>query len=499
MNTPLLECNNCNISEKGSFSILKGYKVNNNNDENKKEHLLSSSDENNNSTNNLEIIDYPYSLNYNEEEAYPLNSNEKNAKLGNNDIKKPDILEDGLNNNYLSRNFNISILNNSSGVINNEDSITQNKLLLKNLYSNYNKENNNKENNNKENNNKDENKDKDNCDNENNDKDENNGNIINNKKNNGKNNNNINNININIKLDEDISKYNNNINKDNKKTNNIKNKKFFNTEKNNINYEKKKIRNKDIRVEFPFPDSENFLTKSNNILAESKCNKTEQYNKKKVNKIRINMANTKQLSKNKRANKTCAHSKVKKKLNVNTNLITIIPQNTKNISTRCLYSNRNNVSETKENKLFKQKIMNVKRNKIKKITKMKSIGRRTTFEGDYTKIQPFGSYNFQFNSNRSDYISSPSNKNEYFHENNINYKKLIYKICKVNFNCRNNIVNYQEKTIKYNNLLNIRKNRNPNINATSKTYINPFEKIEPKILKNLKSVHPIKLKKRIKS
>ena len=504
MNTPLLECNNCNLSEKGSFSILKGYKVNNNNDEKKKEQLLSSSNENNNSTNNLEIIDYPYNLNYNEEEAFQINSNDKNVKTGNNDLKNPNILEDGLNNNYLSRNFNINALNHSSGIINNEDSITQNKLLLKNLYSNYNKENNNKENNNKENNNKDENKDKDNNIKGNNNKDENNGNIINNKENNDNNNNNKNNIIININFDDNINKYNNNINKDKdkdkdnklenkkyKKTNNIKNKKFYNTEKNNINYERKKIRNKEVRVEYPFPDSDNFITKSNNILSESKCNKTDHNNKKQINKIRISMAKTKQSSQNKKANKTGVHSRVKKKLNINTNLITINAQNSKNISTRCLYSNKSNVSEIKENKLFKQKIKNLKRNKIKKISKMKSIGRRTTFEADYKKVH------FQFNNNRSDYLSSPINKNEKFNENNHNYKKLIYRICKINFNCRNNIVNYQDKTIKYNNLLNLRKNRNHNINATSKTYINPFEKVEPKIIKNLKNIHPIKLKKRV--
>ena len=58
MDILLLECNNCNNSENGSFSILKDYKVNNNNDENKKEQLNSST-ENIVSTNNLEIIDYP--------------------------------------------------------------------------------------------------------------------------------------------------------------------------------------------------------------------------------------------------------------------------------------------------------------------------------------------------------------------------------------------------------------------------------------------------------
>ena len=124
MNTPLLQCNNCNNSERGSFSILKD----------KREQLLSSSDENNNSTNNLEIIDYPYSLNYNKKETFQLNGTDINGKVVqniesyNNDLKKPNILEDG-GNNYLSRNFNIRILNNSSGIINNEESITQNKNL----------------------------------------------------------------------------------------------------------------------------------------------------------------------------------------------------------------------------------------------------------------------------------------------------------------------------------------------------------------------------------
>ena len=37
------------------------------------------------------------------------------------------------------------------------------------------------------------------------------------------------------------------------------------------------------------------------------------------------------------------------------------------------------------------------------------------------------------------------------------------------------------------------------MNEKSQNYINPFEKDEPKIIKNLKSAYPIKLKQKIKS
>jgi hypothetical protein len=165
MNFPLMVCNNCNNSDKESFLLLKGYKVKNNNNcpkqDNKKQQMITTSDDNNNSTNNLEIIDYPYSINYNQDETFPINPTDINIKTDlnyeilNNVIKKENFMEDGFNEkNHISRNINQITLNNLSGIINNEDSITQNKILLKNLYSNYNKNIGSYENNNNNENNK---------------------------------------------------------------------------------------------------------------------------------------------------------------------------------------------------------------------------------------------------------------------------------------------------------------------------------------------------------
>ena len=143
MNFPLLVCSNCKNSDKESFLLLKGYKIKNNNfitEENKKEELVTTSDDNNNTTNNLEIIDYPYSSNYNQDETFQINSNninfitEPNYKFLNNDIKKENLFQ-------ISRNNNKIPINNSSSVIKNEDSLTENKILLKNLYINYNNKN----------------------------------------------------------------------------------------------------------------------------------------------------------------------------------------------------------------------------------------------------------------------------------------------------------------------------------------------------------------------
>ena len=156
MEFPLFVCNNCNFADKDNYILLKGYKIKPYNNPNKlnikkEEYKTSSIDDNNSSsTNQLEIIEYPYNLDFNEEDdSLELNLRaakmqfEKNLGMIHDDMSNKsnqNLLEEG--NNYDGRNFKNSTLNNSSLIVNNEDNISQNKILLKKLYSNYNNINN---------------------------------------------------------------------------------------------------------------------------------------------------------------------------------------------------------------------------------------------------------------------------------------------------------------------------------------------------------------------
>ena len=86
MEFPLFVCNNCNFAEKDNYILLKGYKIkpyNNSNmlDIKKEEYKTSSIDDNNSSsTNQLEIIEYPYNLDFNNEDD-SLELNLKAAKM----------------------------------------------------------------------------------------------------------------------------------------------------------------------------------------------------------------------------------------------------------------------------------------------------------------------------------------------------------------------------------------------------------------------------------
>ena len=125
-------CNNIRRESISNFSkkdskILSGI----NRNEKRKEEILSTD-----TTNNLEIIDYPYSNNITEEISFQIDSfdyykiNDKN-EIQNiiSDLDDCNILN---NNDYNRKNS----LNNSSEIINNEDNLSKNKALLNNYYSN---------------------------------------------------------------------------------------------------------------------------------------------------------------------------------------------------------------------------------------------------------------------------------------------------------------------------------------------------------------------------
>ena len=128
MNLPLFVCSKCKSSERESLLLQIDIQMNNKEGNDKKEKIITPSDYS--SLNNLEIIDYPYSINHNKDEE----------KINNESyLKVHGLLEENLDNCYAE---NKATLNSSSGIIRNEDSITQNKMMLNNLYNYYNNKNN---------------------------------------------------------------------------------------------------------------------------------------------------------------------------------------------------------------------------------------------------------------------------------------------------------------------------------------------------------------------
>ena len=137
---------------KPSSSSLNNYYTNpdnsskNNEEKNNKENLLLSTNDINDSTYSLEIIDYPYSSNYNDDKTVTMNSAKKNIKTKDktnilkNNYNPQKILKDETNNSikFFNYDFYNNSSNSSSAIINNEDIIIQNKMLLTAYYQNYN-------------------------------------------------------------------------------------------------------------------------------------------------------------------------------------------------------------------------------------------------------------------------------------------------------------------------------------------------------------------------
>ena len=444
-------CNNCNNSDNESFLLLEGYKIKNNNNclkqDNKKEQIINTSDDNNNSTNNLEIIDYPYSIKYNQDKEFPINpsdinkTTDLNYEFLSNDIKKENFIEDRFNeNNHVSRNINRITLNNSSGIINNEDSITQNKILLKNLYSNYNK---------------------------------NIGGFENNNNNNENNKQDIENNNKNSKIEK-------------KNENNFKNNKLYNIEKYKIAYKNNHNNLIGLKVEYPSPDTENFTAKSNNLII-SQTIKTNGQKRKIVKKVKIDFkkyhkssANKTKDLKNKNIkayNKTVnmnnnININTKKNVNINNNLVTEIDSKTKLkiINIFKLYA------KTKIKALYKRKMNNNTGNNNSK-RKNTTVSRRTTVE-NIKKYKPYLNSKL---ANKTINTSVLITKKNSFMVYNQNYKKLLLnRFNQSNYNCRNAVLDYSDKNYKYSNLMNLRKKISEKYALTLKTYLNPFDIVEKK-------------------
>ena len=134
------KCDNCNekdiylnMNKKDSRNSLINQNINLPKDE-----IIS----NDSTNNNLEIIDYPYSINIKEDyisnyaSKKKLHPSKNNHFIGdNNKVKK--IPEENINNfNNIFNNLQKSSIASSSIIMNNDDSFIQNKALLSNYYSN---------------------------------------------------------------------------------------------------------------------------------------------------------------------------------------------------------------------------------------------------------------------------------------------------------------------------------------------------------------------------
>ena len=113
-------CNKPNILRLNPKEVLNSSISNKNCKQNNKDLTKAlDDDEINEFSNNLEIIDYPYSVNNNDDTTIKMNSTNKNTK---NKISKDELLD--------------TSSNNSSIIINNEDTLQKNKILLNNYYIN---------------------------------------------------------------------------------------------------------------------------------------------------------------------------------------------------------------------------------------------------------------------------------------------------------------------------------------------------------------------------
>ena len=437
MEFPLFVCNNCNFAEKENNLFLKGYKIkpyNNSNklDIKKEEYKTSSIDDNNsNSTNQLEIIEYPYNLEFNnDDDSLELNLKaaklqlEKNLGMYNADISNQsnqNLWEEG---NYDGTNFKSISENNSSVIMNNEDNISQNKILLKNLYSNYN--------------------------NIKNQQNKNNKNLI--KKNGNKK--------VKGKKAKKLKKYNSNT-----KT------------LTNVNYENKKL-NSDkiigIKVNYPCPDKE--IEKFS--LEEPKILKSEKIKIKNLTSINLqkhqnNSDNKINYISNKKSgiiNNENYNNNNRKTINVESEKT--LKEKSKKISTDKIYSKF-------RERLFNDKVDYLKKNTLTKYNNKKRIINKDIFRNKT-------SYKFK-SGNNSINATIQTTSNNPLNTYNDNYRKLILnRINKVNFHYTKTLSNYSMRNYRYSNLFHFKKKNIISNIFMSKTHMNPFDKEKKNLLYEFK-------------
>lgn len=400
MNLPLFVCSKCKSSERESLLLQIDIQMNNKEGNDKKEKIITPSDYS--SLNNLEIIDYPYSINHNKDEK----------KINNESyLKVHGLLEENLDSCYAE---NKATLNSSSGIIRNEDSITQNKMMLNNLYNYYN------------------------------------------------NKNNTTNNNFNQNINEKKEKKNYNIKIVNKKKQRILN--------NIINYTKNKLNKKELNPIYAYCNTDRFST-NKKILFNSRILNTEKIMDGKSINSKNNFKKRKVITRNK-SNKSKIKSNtvnnIKGNLHFKINEDEFPSQLEKNNEIRKLFKkkiNKENINKIKINKNKKENLRSKKKKKyqIKKI--MMSINNIKN-----------NNYNNGENGLAKRKISKSINtsKISQLSFSTENHKQLILNRKNIlNYNYKTSSYANKEEMNKRNSKLKKQKN-----NISSRIYINPFEKVE---------------------
>jgi hypothetical protein len=426
MNLPFSVCKNYITSEKASF-IVKKPSISNNNDIGQIEESNESQKKENSISNNLEIIDYPYYLNYREEEAFPF----KADKLAFQNYRKfDDFTED-----FLSRDLIKDIIKKKNDRQRNiAKDLDSSCSFKKNNQTTYTKIINNKK-------------------------------IINKKYSPIKNNNNFG-----KKLDKKISKITNN--------------------KNNKTSKSKIEKVVGIRINYPSPDSDKIFLINNihKYNSQIPLKKT----KKKINLIKNSNSNQKlRKIKLKISSNFADFNKNKQKEKKDKNEF--------NLNFEKLSKNKNRTYNTltmnnKERILLRLKnIDKINNNDISTKSQMMkfSIEKKLTNNDEFKNKRVLDIMPILKKEKSLDYIGKKKSKQHLLYENRNNSKTN-----KINNNKNYNTIhiNNSQRNKKNNTVLNhILKIQNNNY--SSKTYVNPFDKKEKKVVKHLKNLNSNKAKK----
>ena len=425
-------CKNYIISDRASFIVKKPSLNNIKDDSGQNEESNDSQKNENSSSHNLEIIDYPYYLNYREKEDFPLNT----EKLSFQNYREfDDIAED-----FLSRHLIKDIIKKKTD---------KKKSLAKDINSSFSFKKTNQTSFRK---------------------------IINNKK-------------IINKNNSPINKNNNNFekilyNKLSKKTNS----------KNNKTFKSKIEKIKQTRINCPSPDSDkcfliNQIHKFNSQISSNKTRKkiniiNNSNSNQKLEKIKLKItSNFADFTKNKRKDKKDKNEqkeinlnfeKISKNKNRTYNTLTIYNKDRFLLKLKKLDKINNNDESAKSQKVafsIEKKITNNDEFKNKKILNINPILKKDK---------------------SLDYLERKKSKKNIIHDNRNNFHKINKINNNINFNTIH-IINSQrnkKSNTVLNHLLKIQNN-----NYSSKTYINPFNKKEKRFIKNLKNLNQSKVKK----
>ena len=425
MNMPFLVCKNYISSEKASFIIKKPSTISKNDEADQNEQGNNSQNNENSTSNNLEIIDYPYYLNYREKEVFPFDAD----KLIFQNFKEFEDITDETISQNITKNITKNKCYKQGGALKEQNSSSSLEKNNQNIYRKILK-----------------NK------------------IIN------KNNSPINKTNINFDkiFNSKISK----------KTNS-KNSKLF----------KSKIEKKEgIQINCPSPDSYkpllNYIHKYNSQISSKKTkkkikliNNSNSINNQKVKKINLKInSNFSDFNKN----------KVKEKKENTLNFIKLSKNKNRTYNTLTMNNKKRTLKLKKIDKINNNAESN-KSQKVKYIIE-KNITNNDIFQNKkFLDIMPILK-----KEKSSDCIQRKKSKQHILYDNHNNF----HKTNKINNNGNYNTIQIikSQRNKKNNTVLkHILKIQNNNYSV--KTYINPFDREEKRVIRNLKDFNLNKTKK----